>query len=206
MPVLLGGAWQTLILATTTILLASLVAVPLALGSLSANRLVSVPISTFSWAARGIPALVFLLIGFYGFSAFGLRLEPLPTAILALTLSASPYYMEILRGGLKAIPRGQYEAARALGLSPVRTSRRIVLPQVVRIVRPPYLASTTGLVKNSALASVIGVPELLSRSRHFIEFAGYPFEVLLLAAVFFVVVNSMLLVAGRPRGRGAPVQ
>lgn len=204
-PVLTEATARTLALSIATIVLASAVGVLMAVGSAFGGRPLQVFLNSSSWVLRGIPALVLLLITFYGPSALHVQVDAFSSAVVGLTLSVCAYYMEVVRGGLAAIPKGQFEAAHALGLSSRRLATRIVVPQVARVVRAPYLAATTNLVKNTSLASVVTVPELMSTSRHLIEFSGHPFAILTAVALVYAVLNWMLLfAAGTGRGRPAP--
>jgi ABC-type amino acid transport system permease subunit len=104
--------------------------------------------------------------------------------------------MEIFRSGILAIPPAQFEAARALGISRWRTTFRIILPQVITIIRQPYTSQMTIVVKNTALASVVAVPEILAIATRIAISTGRPFEVLFLGSLCFAVLNSLLLALG----------
>ena len=95
----------------------------------------------------------------------GIVFDRLPAAILAFTLNYAAYFAEIFRGGILAIPKGQYEAAKMLKLSPFQTIRYIILPQVVKIVLPSIFNEIINLVKDSSLVYVLGVGDLLLESR-----------------------------------------
>ena len=121
---------------------------------------------------RGLPELIVLFFGFYYLTSIGLKLDPFPAAVLSLSVVTSAYYMEAIRGALLGVPRGQWEAARALGLSYPRTIRRIVVPQAIRILRAPYMSLTTHVVKSTTLVSAVGVQELFFRADHAIAARG----------------------------------
>ena len=101
--------------------------------------------------------------------------------------------------------RGQWEAARALGLSYPRTIRRVVVPQAIRILRAPYMSLTTHVVKSTTLVSAVGVQELLFRADHAVAARGHPIEVYFIAAIFYIAINSAILVAGGLSGRTTDV-
>ena len=110
---------------------------------------------------RGTPLLLQLIFVYYVLPSVGIVFDRLPAAILAFTLNYAAYFAEIFRGGILAIPKGQYEAAKMLKLSPFQTIRYIILPQVVKIVLPSIFNEIINLVKDSSLVYVLGVGDLL---------------------------------------------
>jgi polar amino acid transport system permease protein len=110
---------------------------------------------------RGTPLLVQLFYIFYVLPFLGLRLDPIPAGILGLGLNYAAYLSEVFRSGIEAVPRGQWEAADALGMSHRLKLRRIVLPQAFRIVIPPVGNYFIALFKDSALVATISISELL---------------------------------------------
>jgi len=189
---------QTLLLALVTIVISTPAAIALAFASLSRSALVTAPIMSFSWVMRGLPPLIVLFFTFFGLSSAGI--DPFPAATIALSASTSAYYLEIFRGGLTGVPRTQNEAAKALGLGSFRTATRILLPQLIEIVRQPYLAQTTTVIKNTSIASVVAVPELLAISNRIVASTNRPFEILLAAAAFYALLNTLILLIGRLHG------
>jgi polar amino acid transport system permease protein len=113
-------------------------------------------------AGRGTPALMLLYLAYFGLPQVHVTLPQFAAASLALGASAAAYSSEIFRAGLQAIPRGQREAARAVGLGPWEELRLVVLPQAVRLVIPPVLGYAIIVFQGTSLAFVIGMPELLS--------------------------------------------
>ncbi len=125
----------------------------------SRNPFVEATARTYVELIRGTPLLVQLLIGFYVVAtAIGLENRYVAGALL-LSLFSGAYMAEIFRGGLDAIPRGQIDSARAIGLTPWQTLRLVVLPQAVRLVLPPVAGQLVSLVKDSSLLSVIAISE-----------------------------------------------
>jgi His/Glu/Gln/Arg/opine family amino acid ABC transporter permease subunit len=191
------GAQYTVYLSIATLILSTLLALPLALISLSSIRIARWGIAVYSWVVRGIPELIILFIAFFGLPQIGVKLDPLPAAVLAFVIFSTAYNLEIFRGGLRGISQGQYEAARALGLPYGRTIRRIILPQLVRIVLPPYATNATTILKRTSLASVIAVSELTATSNRLIVATDRPFEILSLAALLYVLLNSVIIIGER---------
>ena len=133
-----------------------------------------------------------LLFIFYGLKPiFNIQLDRVVAAQVAFALNYAAYFAEIYRGGLEGIPTGQYEAAKVLGYSPKQTFFRIVLPQVVKRIIPPMGNEFITLVKDTSLAQVIGVVELLRVKERWVssEVDMTPFEV---AALFYLIMNGVV--------------
>jgi polar amino acid transport system substrate-binding protein len=159
-PLLLRGALVTLEISIASMALAILLGLMLAIIRVFGNRLVSWPAVAFIEVIRGTPLLIQLFIIFYGLPTLGIRLTPFWAAVIGLGLNYAAYEAENYRAGIQAIPRGQLDAALALGLSRTQTIRKIVLPQAVRLVIPPVTNDFIALLKDSSLVSVITMVEL----------------------------------------------
>ena len=122
-------------------------------------------LNLYVWIMRGTPLLLQLIFIYYVLPSAGITLDRMPAAILAFTLNYAAYFAEIFRGGIEAIPKGQYEAAKVLKLSQIQTVRYIILPQVVKIVLPSVFNEIINLVKDSSLVYVLGVGDLLLASK-----------------------------------------
>jgi polar amino acid transport system permease protein len=109
---------------------------------------------------RSTPFLVQLFLLYYGGPAFGLSLEPIPAGILGLGVYGSVYFAEIFRGGFESIPRGQLEAAQCLGITPMQAILRIQVPQMLVLILPALVNMVTVLCKETAVLSIITIPEL----------------------------------------------
>ncbi|WP_285026623.1 amino acid ABC transporter permease [Plantibacter sp. ME-Dv--P-122b] len=148
---------------------------------------------------RGVPTIVWLFLLYFGVSIGGLRLDSLSAAIVGLGVIASAYLAEIYRGGFSTVPRGQSEAAQALGLSRGVTFRRVLSPQALRTSLPSITTFLLALLKDSSIASTIGVTEMVFAATTFARqnptTAGLtPF---FLAAGVYVVVSIPLAVVAR---------
>jgi polar amino acid transport system permease protein len=199
--ILLRGFVLTLELAGVTVVVAVLLGAALAMVSFSRFLAVRFAAKFFSWLIRGIPPLVLLLGAYYGLFYAGLDLSPFVSATIALSISHAAYFMENIRGGILALPKGQVEAGRALGMSRTRIAWRVELPELLRIIRPTCLASTTTLVKNTSVASIVAVGELMSVANKQVAVTGEPFLVLAIAGLFYFVACSVLLLLGRGSSR-----
>jgi polar amino acid transport system permease protein len=146
---------------------------------------------------RGVPPLVWLFIAFFGLTQFNIRLQPLPAAILTLGLIAAAYLAEIFRGGLAAIPVGQFEAAAALGFSRGSTFRFITMPLVVRAAGPTTTTYVIGLLKDSALASTIGVSEVFHEALKAGILHGQVLVFILFAGLIYLALGLPLAALSR---------
>lgn len=145
----------------------------------------------YIWLFRGTPVLVQLIIIYTGLPQLGLKLTPIWCAIIGLSLNEAAYLSEIVRGGIMSVAKGQYEAARALGMSPVKVMRVVVLPQAFRIMVPPLGNSLNGMLKTTTLVSVISVEELLRRTQYAVQVDFRVLEGLVAAALYFLLMTSI---------------
>ncbi|TGP21454.1 MULTISPECIES: amino acid ABC transporter permease [unclassified Mesorhizobium] len=159
--VLLQGLGNTVLLTLIVIVLAGLLAIPLALVRTSRFWLVRLPFETFVEIIRGTPLILQLFYVYYVLPSAGVQLDPFAAAVVALTMNYTAYLSEVYRGGIKAIPVGQRNAAAALGMTPGKAFIRIILPQAFKVVTPTLGNYFIALFKDTALASVVTVNELL---------------------------------------------
>jgi polar amino acid transport system permease protein len=140
---------------------------------------------------RGTPLMLQLLFVYFALPMIGIRLPDIAAALLAFTLNYAAYFAEIFRAGIQAVPKGQYEAAKTLGMSYPQTMRRIILPQVIRIVLPPVSNETINLVKDTSLVYILAMNDLLRVARTIVqrEFDMTPF---LFAAIFYLAMTFVL--------------
>lgn len=122
-------------------------------------------LTLYVWVMRGTPLLLQLIFVYYVLPSVGISFDRMPAAILAFTLNYAAYFAEIFRGGIAAIPKGQYEAAKVLKFSQLQTIRYIILPQVFKIVLPSVFNEIINLVKDSSLVYVLGIGDLLLASK-----------------------------------------
>ncbi|MFX1251264.1 MAG: amino acid ABC transporter permease [Promethearchaeota archaeon] len=147
---------------------------------------------------RSTPLLVQLFIIYFGVPQFlqslGIQftIYSFEAAVTGISLNTAAYQAEIIRGGIQAIPIGQTEAARGLGMTTGQTMRYVILPQALRIVIPPYTNEGIAVILNSSLASIVAYTELTRRAGTLSTFYFIPFEVYLLAAVYYFVMTFSL--------------
>ncbi|TBC86541.1 amino acid ABC transporter permease [Rhizobium leguminosarum] len=163
-PALLRGLVNTIVLGFLAICLG----VPL--GTLISLIRLYAP-SPFRWLAigyidicRALPVLVVLILIYYALPFVGIRFSALVSATLAFTIVMSAYSAEVFRTGIESIPRGQFEAARALGLPFGITLRKVILPQAIKLVIPPTTSNCVSMFKDTSLAAVVALPELLKEA------------------------------------------
>ena len=159
-PILVRAAGMTVLLACLSMPLAIALGVLIALGRLYGPAALGWLLALYVEIIRGTPLLLQLYVIFYLLPQVGLSLEPIHAAVLGLALNYSAYEAEIYRAGILAVPRGQMEAALALGMSTSQAVRRIILPQAMRIVIPPVTNDFIALFKDTSVCSVITVMEL----------------------------------------------
>ncbi|MDR7551291.1 MAG: amino acid ABC transporter permease [Armatimonadota bacterium] len=190
-PYLLGGAWTTVWLSVSVMLLGILLGLVAALMRLSRFRLLREAASFYVWLMRGTPLLVQLIIIFTGLPQLGLRLTVLQSALLGFSLNEGAYLSEIIRAGIISVPRGQFEAARGLGMTYGTMMRVVILPQAARVIIPPLGNNFNGLLKTTSLASVISMEELLRRSQMLIQLEFRVLEIFTVAALYYLVLTSL---------------
>jgi polar amino acid transport system permease protein len=137
---------------------------------------------------RGTPALIQLFVLYFGGPQVGINLDPIEAGIIGLGVNIGAYMTESIRGAIRAIDRGQGEAARSLGLSRGEAMRKVILPQAARLMIRPLGVNAVALVKGSALVSTISVVELTYTAQRFIGSTYKPFEMFAIAAVLYMIV------------------
>jgi len=188
-PFILGGAGITILLCVTSIVFATILAVFGAIARLSANPVINGVASLYVSLVRGTPLIVQIIFVFLALPQLDIRIPAIPAGILALSFNYGAYMTEIFRAGIQAVPRGQREAAEALGMPEHLIMRRIVLPQAVRIVIPAIGNDFVAMIKDSALVSVIAVQELLWRAQNVGRQNFRSLEALLIAALVYWVLT-----------------
>jgi polar amino acid transport system permease protein len=138
---------------------------------------------------RGTPVLVLVLASYYVLSAVGIELGPFQAGVFALAIFCSSHVGEIVRGGLQAIPKGQTEAAKAIGLTFSQTFAYVLWPQALRQFLPAWVNTAAEMVKASTLLSVIGVAELLLRTQEIISRNFMSLQFYFFAGLLYFVIN-----------------
>ncbi|MCQ4949268.1 MULTISPECIES: amino acid ABC transporter permease [Oscillospiraceae] len=193
-----SSLWMTLKLSLVSILFATLLGVLLYF--LKTSRLgykklrpLSLLASAFIEVMRCVPMLLLMIIVYSGSKiALGFNFTSFQAAVIAIVMNASVYICEVVRAGIEAVDRGQMEAARSLGMSRRKAMWLVVMPQAVKNILPAIGNEFVGVIKNSSMASVIGVAELLFTSKNISGATFLPLEPLLVAAAFYFVLTFTL--------------
>ncbi len=168
---LLEGFSQTLLIFALTLVFSLILGLPIAFGSMSHFKPLRWLSRTFVWAIRGTPLMLQVIIVFYGPALIWEGVSPLSriTAVLvAFIINYAAYFSEIYRGGIEAIPKGQYEAAQTLGMTRSQIFFKVVLIQVIKRIVPPMSNEILTLVKDTSLARIIAVKEIIWMGQEFI--------------------------------------
>lgn len=188
---IMEGAEVTLTIFLVTLFLSLPIGALAALGRISTFRPLRYLMEFYVWLMRGTPLMLQLLFVYFALPMVGIMLPDIAAALLAFTLNYAAYFAEIFRAGIQAIPRGQYEAAKALGLKHWQMMRYIIFPQVLRVVLPPISNETINLVKDTSLIYILAMNDLLRVARTIVqrEFDMTPF---LIAGIFYLVMTAFL--------------
>jgi polar amino acid transport system permease protein len=202
-PMLLQGLWITLQLGAASIVAGLVLGLGLAMARLYGPGPVRFVTRLYIDIFRSIPLLVLLIIVYYALPFVGLRLSPFASAMSALTLVSGAYTAEIFRAGIEAIPKGQFEAAAALGLNGRQTMADVILPQAVRIVIPPLTNNSINVVKDTALASVVAMPDLLKQATQAQALAANPTPLIVAAVIYIAFLWPLVALVSRMERRFA---
>ncbi len=193
-PFLLKGAEFTVLLSLGGMFFGLLLGFGLALMRLSRFMVLRGLSRVYVSFFRGTPLLVQLFVIYYGLPQIGIELDPLPAALIGFSLNMAAYVCEILRAAISSVDRGQWEAAASIGMTRAQTLRRAILPQAARTALPPLGNSFISLVKDTALAATIQVPELFRQAQLITARTFEVFTMYLAAALIYWVLASALSV------------
>lgn len=191
LPSLLDGAKMTLQIFCWTLIGSLPLGLIVGLALISRFRLLKAILRFYVWLMRGTPLLLQLIFVFYGLPLVGLTLGRFDAALFAFILNYTAYFAEIFRGGLQSIDKGQYESAKVLRLTYWQTIRKIVTPQVIKIVLPSIGNEVINLVKDSSLVYVIGIGDLL-RAGNVATSRDVTLVPLVMVGVVYLVMTAFL--------------
>lgn len=189
------GLVTTLYISAVSIVIATVLALIGAIAKLSSNGIAQGIAHFYTSLFRGLPLLMQIYMIYLGLPQLGYVVDAVPTGIAALSLCYGAYMTEIFRAGIESIPKGQWEAARALGMRPVSVMTRIILPQSMRVIIPPTGNQFISMLKDSSLVSVVGVWELmyLARTQGQTEFRHI--EMMVTASLIYWLMSIVLELA-----------
>ena len=160
LPFFFKGLWMTVAVSGLSLIAGTIIGFICGIIRATGNKFLKFIIGAWVDLIRGTPFLVQIFIIFFILPSAGIELEAFPAAVIALSNLAASFICEIVAGGILSVPRGQWEAAKATGLSPYRRLFHVVLPQAMRVILPPLVGQYVLLIKDSSVVSVIGVMDL----------------------------------------------
>ncbi len=196
-PLLLSGLRITLLLGVVSIIAGLVSGLFIALTRIYGARPLGIVAKVYTDVFRSIPILVLLIVVYYALPFVGLRLSPFMSAAVALTLVSGAYTAEIFRAGIEAIPSGQFEASQALGLGYRHMMLDVILPQAVRIVIPPLTNNCINVIKDTALASVVAMPDLLKQATQAQALEANPTPLIVAALMYVAILWPLVILVGR---------
>ena len=188
LPKLLEGTLVTIELTIIAITMGVLLGIPVALGRVYGNKPVYIICTFFVEIIRGTPLLTQLFILYFGLPSVGIMLSPFVAAMLGMGINSAAYQAEYFRGAIQSVKKEQLIAAYSLGMKQVQTIRHIVLPQMFRIVIPPWSNELIYLLKYSSMAYMIQAPEIMSQGRLIASRNFRTFEVFIVVALIYLIL------------------
>ena len=201
LPRFLAGAWLSLKLIGLSLAIGAALSLPIAFARVSRRRALWMPAFAYIFCLRGTPLLVQLYLIYYGTGQFPwvhesflwpLLRQPFGCAVVAFALNTAAYQAEILRGGIMAVPVGEVEAARALGMGRVLIMRKIVLPQALRLTLPAYGNEIILVVKSSSLASTVTLLDVTGVARSIVAESFAVYEAFLDAGAVYLILTFLI--------------
>ncbi|NMM35910.1 MAG: amino acid ABC transporter permease [Glaciimonas sp.] len=196
LPMLMQGLGITVMLGALSIVLGLAGGLLLALVRLYGPAPVSATARIYIDVFRSIPILVLLVLVYYALPFVGVRLSSFASTVLTLSLVSAAYAAEIFRSGIEALPKGQFEASEAMGLNFLDTMRDVVLPQAFRIVVPPLTSNCINVLKDTALASVVAMPDLLKQATQAQALAANPTPLIGAALLYLLLLLPLVRLVG----------
>ena len=199
MPLLLQGLGLTVVVALVSIAIGMVLGLFVCLMRMSKNVVLRAISGVYIWIIRGTPMLVQALIVFFGIpqliqmAAPGFHMDALTAGIITLSLNAGAYLAEIYRGGIMAVPKGQSEAARSLGLSKSQTMIKVVLPQAFKFSVPSLVNQFIITIKDTSILTVIGMAEIVNKAQQYVGSTFVYFETYSVVALMYLAIISVLM-------------
>jgi len=188
LPMLGRGLVNTIYLAITAIVIGTVCGVLICIARLYGPKVVRLLAVGFIDIFRALPILVVLIVIYYALPFVRIRLDSFTSATIALSIVLAAFTAEVFRAGIKAVPVGQFEAARALGLPFYVTLLRVIIPQAIRIATPPQTSNCISIVKDTSLASVVAMPDLLKQATDAQAMMANPSPLIAAAGVYLIIL------------------
>ncbi len=203
---LLRGLLTTLVLGVAAIVFGTVGGLLTTLVRLYGPRALRLAAVVYVDVFRALPMLVVLIVIYYALPFVGIRLSAWSSAIIALSVVLSAYSAEVFRAGIEAVPKGQFEAAGALGLPFPLALAKVILPQAIRIVLPPQTSNCVSIIKETSLASVVALPELLKEATDAQALHANPTPLIGAALIYLILLWPMVRLVGWLEKRTERVQ
>lgn len=194
MPEILVGIQSTLIMTGTAVLISSTLAIFLSLGRMYGPKPISFFCKVYIEFFRGTPLLAQLFIIYFGLPSWGINLDSFTSAVLAFGLNSGAYVAEYLRGAIQSIDQGQMKAAYSLGMSKFSAFRRIILPQAIRLVIPPWSNDVIYTLKYTSIAFLVGAQELMSKAKIIASWNFRFIDTFVLVAIIYLILVLILTI------------
>jgi len=192
LPVLLKGLQLSLTVYVIVIILIFPLAILAAIGKVAGPQILKKILYLYTWIWRGTPLLLQLFFIYFGLPYFNIKLSPLTSVIIAFVLNVGAYETEIIRAGIESIDKGQYEAAKALGMTYPQTMRRIIIPQTIRRVLPATCSEAILTFKDTALVAAIGMGDLLRSAKEVVT-TDFKITAFFVAFAIYLLISSILV-------------
>ncbi len=196
-PYILSGAFIAIKVYIVTILFSVPLGMVCALGKLSKFQILGFKplvalLEVYTWLFRGTPLLLQLFFAYYGLQALGLELSREMAAYITFIVNYAAYFTEIFRAGIQSIDKGQYEAAKALGMNYRQTMNKIIIPQGLKVVLPPCGNEAITLIKDTALCSVLSLAEI-TRNAKVVSSRDFSIEGYFVAAAIYLIFTFLII-------------
>ena len=191
-PQLLRGLWMTIALGVVSIVIGVSAGLIVSLIRLYAPKPLQLLMVAYIDIMRAMPMLVVLILIYYALPFVGISFSAWWSAILGFSIVLAAYSAEVFRSGIESVPRGQFEAAAALGIPFLITLYKVVLPQAVRIVIPPTTSNCVSMFKDTSLASTVALPELLKEGQNAQGFYANPSPLIMAALIYIILLWPMV--------------
>ena len=195
---------MTILISLISILIGVVIGFVSCIMGMSKNIILRGISAVYIWIIRGTPMIVQAFIVYFGMPQLvqklidpSFRIEAFAAGVITLSLNAGAYLSEIFRGGITAVPKGQTEAARSLGLGSARTMYKIVLPQALKVAIPSMVNQFIITVKDTSILSIIGLADIVNKAKVYVGKSYQFFATYILVAVYYLVVISILMVVSR---------
>lgn len=203
-PLLLQGIKLTVIISLISLAIGMVIGFVNCLMGLSKNPVLKALSEIYIWIIRGTPMLVQAFIIYFGVPQLfqllinpNFRIDAYTAGVITLSLNAGAYLSEIFRSGISAVPKGQIEAARSLGLGSARTMFKVVLPQAIKVAIPSMVNQFIITVKDTSILSVIGLAEIVNRAKVYVGKSYQFFATYILVAAYYLIVISILMLVSK---------